>query len=142
MYYLVGFRDAIKVLHIIEQLCKLMLIKYLGALIDENLFWKHHILHIASKRTTSIGIIARLRQSYIQIADSTLFIIWYNSVGPSRQNSKKQNPTSSETCPSSHAFCDDKTHAVPYFISSSLLPLDLVYFTSVAILMHDVSNNT
>ena len=58
---LVGFRDAIKVLHIVEQLCKLMLIKYLGALIDENLFWKHHILHIASKRTTSIGIIARLR---------------------------------------------------------------------------------
>ena len=129
-----------------------MLIKYLGALIDENLFWKHHILHIASKRTTSIGIIARLRQFgplntlqhiyNIQIADSTLFIIWYNSVGPSRQNSKKQNPTSSETCPSSHAFCDDKTHAVPFFISSSLIPLDLVYFTSVAILMHDVSNNT
>ena len=39
-------------------------------------------------------------------------------------------------------FCDYKTHAVPFFISSSLLPLDLLYFKSVAILVHDVSNNT
>lgn len=38
-------------------------------------------------------------------------------------------------------FCDYKTHAIPLFISSSLLPLDLIYFKSVAILMHDVSNN-
>jgi len=36
-------------------------VKYLGVLIDENLSWKHHILHIASKISTSIGIIARLR---------------------------------------------------------------------------------
>ena len=39
-------------------------------------------------------------------------------------------------------FCDYKTHAVPFFISSSLLSLDLLYFKPVAILMHDVSNNT
>ena len=43
--------------------------------------------------------------------------------------------------PSPHVFCDYKTHAIPCFISSSLLPLDLLYFKSVAILMHDVSNN-
>ena len=37
-------------------------IRYLGMLIDENLSWKHHILHIASKISSSIiGIIARLR---------------------------------------------------------------------------------
>ena len=34
-------------------------------------------------------------------------------------------------------FCDYKTHAIPLFISSSLLPLDLLYFKSVA-----VSNDT
>ena len=39
-------------------------------------------------------------------------------------------------------FCDYKIHVVPFFISSTLLPLDHFYFTSVAILMHDVSNNT
>ena len=32
--------------------------------------------------------------------------------------------------------------AVPFFISSSLLPVDFLYFKSVANLMHDVSNNT
>ena len=39
-------------------------------------------------------------------------------------------------------FGDYKAHAVPFFISSSLLPLDLLYFKSVAVLMYDVSNNT
>ena len=34
-----------------------------------------------------------------------------------------------------------KSHAIPFFISSNLLPLDLLYFKSVAILMHDVFNN-
>jgi len=63
-------------------------------------------------------------------------------VGPSRQNSWKQNPKSSEMCPSPHVFFYYKSHAIPVFISSSLLPLDLLYFKSVAILMHDVSNNT
>ena len=36
-------------------------VKYSGVLIDENLSWKHHVLHKASKISTSIGIIARLR---------------------------------------------------------------------------------
>ena len=39
-------------------------------------------------------------------------------------------------------FGDYKAHAVPFFISSSLLPLDLLYFKSVAVFMYDVSNNT
>ena len=39
-------------------------------------------------------------------------------------------------------FGDYKAHTVPFFISSSLLPLDLLYFKSVAVLMYDVSNNT
>ena len=38
-------------------------------------------------------------------------------------------------------FGNYKSHAVPFFISSNLLPLDLLYFKSVAILMHDVFNN-
>ena len=36
-------------------------VKYLGVLIDEKLSLKHHILYKASKISTSIGIIARLR---------------------------------------------------------------------------------
>ena len=36
-------------------------VKYLGMLTDETLSWKNHILHIASKISTSIGTIVRLR---------------------------------------------------------------------------------
>ena len=46
--------------------------------------------------------------------------------------------------PQKHAlmyFGDHKSHAVPYFLSSRFLPLDFLYFKSVAILMHDISNN-
>ena len=36
-------------------------------------------------------------------------------------------------------FGDYNSHAVPYFVSSSFLPLDLLYFKSVAIpVMHDI----
>ena len=64
-------------------------------------------------------------------------------MGPSRKNSEKQNITSSEMCSSPYVsmfFCDNITHAIPLFISSSPLPLDVLYFKSVG-LMHDVSNS-
>ena len=32
-------------------------------------------------------------------------------------------------------------HAIPYFLSSNILPLNMLYFKSVAILMHDITNN-
>ena len=38
-------------------------------------------------------------------------------------------------------FSDYKSHALPFFTSSRLLPLDMLYFKSVAMMMHDVSNN-
>ena len=38
-------------------------------------------------------------------------------------------------------FGDYNSHAVLYFVSSRFLPLDLLYFKTVAILMHDTSNS-
>ena len=38
-------------------------------------------------------------------------------------------------------FGDYNSHAVPCFVSSSFLPLNLLYFKSVAILMHDISKS-
>ena len=38
-------------------------------------------------------------------------------------------------------FGDYNSHAVPYFVSSSFFPLDLLCFKSVAVLMHDISNS-
>ena len=37
-------------------------------------------------------------------------------------------------------FSDSNSDAVPYFVPSSILPLDLLYFKSIAILMH-ISNS-
>ena len=37
---------------------------------------------------------------------------------------------------------DCKSHAIPFLISSRLLPLDVLYFKAVAIMMHDASNNS
>ena len=38
-------------------------------------------------------------------------------------------------------FADYKSHAEPYFLSSRFLPLNFLYYKSVAFLMHDISNN-
>ena len=38
-------------------------------------------------------------------------------------------------------FGDLNSHAVPYFVSFNFLPLDLLYFKSVVIVMHDISNS-
>ena len=40
------------------------------------------------------------------------------------------------------SFGDHNSHSVPYFVSSSFLPLDLLYFKSVAILMHSEISNS
>ena len=38
-------------------------------------------------------------------------------------------------------FGEFNAHAVPFFVSSNLLPLNFLYFKSTAALMHDVFNN-
>jgi len=121
-------------------------------LIDENLSWKHYLLRKASKISTSIGIIARLRHF---VSLSILQHIYKSLIQPYLLYGValwgRADKTHRNKIPCLHDqkralrlmfFCDYKTHAIPLFISSSLLPLDLLYFKSVAILMHDVSNNT
>ena len=124
-------------------------VKYLGVLIDENLSWKHHISHIASKISMSIGIIARLRH-FVPLY--TLHHIYRSLIQPyllygivawgragKIYRTKILRLQKRALC--LMFFGDYKSHAIPFFISSNLLPLDLLYFKSVAILMHDVFNN-
>ena len=38
-------------------------------------------------------------------------------------------------------FSDRRIHAIPLFVRFGVLPLNMLYFTYSAILMHDISNN-
>ena len=124
-------------------------IKYLGVLIDENLSWSYHIAHVASKISKSIGIISRIRH-FVPL--STLHHIYRSLIQPYLMygivawcNTAKVHRTKLLTLQKRALrlmyFADYKSHAIPFFISSRLLPLDMLYFKSVAVIMHDVSNN-
>ena len=111
---------------------------------------EHYILHIASKTSTSIVIIAKLRHF---VPFNTSQHIYRSLIQPhllygitawGRANKIHRNKILSlqKRALRLMFFGDYKAQAVPFFISSSLLPLDLLYFKSVAVLMYDVSNNT
>ena len=80
--------------------------------------------------------------SYLQITHSTLFIVWNCSMWPCWENLYRAKILRLQKRALRLMFFGDyKSHAVPFFISSNRLPLDLLYFKSVAISMHDVFNN-
>ena len=120
-------------------------VKYLSVLIDENLSWKYHIALIASKISKTIGIIASLRHFvplntlhhiYISLIQPYLLygiVAW----GQAAKTYKNKILILQKRALRLMFFGDYNSHAVPYFVSSSFLPLDLLYFKSVAILMHD-----
>ena len=124
-------------------------VKCLGVLIDENLSWKYHIAYLASKMSKIIGIIARLRHfvpltilrhihiSLIQTYLSYGIVAW----GQSAKTNRNKILVLQKRALRLMYFCDYKCHAVPYFLSSRFLPLDFLYFKSVALLMHDISND-
>ena len=37
-------------------------------------------------------------------------------------------------------FADKQEHAIPFFLDSNFLPIQMIYFEKIASLMHDVSN--
>ena len=124
-------------------------VKYLGILIDNNLTWKHHISHIASKISKTIGVIARLRhflptQTLIQIYNS--LILPYLSYGlmvwgqASKRHINKISILQKRVLRLIY-FGKYTSHAIPFFVSANILPLDLLYFKTVATQMHDISNH-
>ena len=124
-------------------------VKYLGVLIDENLSWKQHIFHIASKISISIGIISRLRH-FVPL--NTLCHIYKSLIQPyllygivawgqADKTHRNRILLLQKRALRLMFFGEFNAHAVPFFVSSNLLPLDFLYFKSTAVLMHDVFNN-
>ena len=54
-------------------------VRYLGIIIDNNLFWKHHIDHIAIKMSRTVGLICKLRRF---LPRHTLLTIYRSVVAP------------------------------------------------------------
>ena len=114
--------------------------------INKTLSWKYHIAQIASKISKSIGIIASLRHFvplntlhhiYISLIQPYLLygiVAW----GQAAKTYKNKILILQKRALRLMFFGDYNSHAAPYFVSSSFLTLDLLYFKSVAILMHDI----
>ena len=121
-------------------------VKYLGILVGSNLSWRYYIDFISSKISQGVGIISRLRHF---LPTSTLFIIYrsliepYISYGLAAWGQATASHLNKILLLQKRAlrlmyFSDSRTHAIPLFVSSSLLSLIMLYFKHIATLMHDI----
>lgn len=124
-------------------------VKYLGILLDGNLSWNSHIDYITVKISKTIGIIARLRHF---VPFNTLLNIYrslihpYISYGISVWGQAAQKYMNKILILQKRAlrlmyFATNREHAIPLFIASNVLPVDMLYYRTVSTLMHDVNNN-
>ena len=109
---------------------------------------KYHIGHITSKISKTVGIIARLRyyvptSVLLRIYQSLMFpylsygiVVW----GHAAQTYINQILVLQKRALRLIYFTSYRSHAIPLFISSNTIPINMLYFKSVSILMHDVFN--
>ena len=123
-------------------------VKYLGLLLDDNLSWKPHIDYISTKISKGIGIIARLRHL---VPFSTLLNIYRSLIEPyisyglvawgqAVNTHLNKIVTLQKRVVRLMHFSDYKAHSAPLFVNSGILPIKLLYFKSVASLLHDIAN--
>ena len=125
-------------------------VKFLGVFIDSNLKWSHHINYVALKISRIVGIIARLRHF---VPTQTLLMIYRSLILPYLTYG---------ICVWGHAskfflnkllilqkrvlcliyFTPRNEHAIPLFIKSMILPVTMIYFETIANLMHDISHGS
>ena len=119
-------------------------------LIDENLSRSYQIAHIASKISKSIGSNSRIRHSvplsilhhiYRSLIQQYLMYGIVERGVMLQKIHRTKLLTLQKRALRLMYVAANKSHAIPFFISSRLLPLDMLYFKSVAMMMHDVSNN-
>ena len=122
-------------------------VKYLGVLLDSNISWKFHINNVALKITRTVGVVSRLRhfvprttllniyQSYHPASSD----IWFGGLGSSCQNYLQNILVLQKRVLRLMYFSEPRAHAVPVFISSKILPLQMLYAEKVSSIMFDVS---
>lgn len=123
-------------------------VKYLGILIDCHLSWKHQIDYISTKVSKTVGLIAKLRHFVPQDTLLTLYkslIYPYLSYGICAWGQASKSLLNKLLILQKRAlkfifFNDKRDSAIPLFVKSKVLPLNLMYCQSIANLMHDVVN--
>ena len=125
-------------------------VKFLGVLIDKNLTWRPHIDRIASKSSKIVGIIARLRHhvplnTLLQIYRQLIFPYTLYGIpawGQAAQCDLKKILTLQNRALRLIFFSSKRSHAFPLFITSNILPVNMLYFQTVSAIMHDVSTSS
>ena len=125
-------------------------VKYLGVLLDSNLSWKFHINNVALKISRTVGVVASLRHF---VKRTTLLntyqslIVPYLTYGLAAWGQAAKTHLQTILVLQKPAlrlmtltyFSEPRAHAVPSFISSKILPLQLLYAEKVSSIMFDVS---
>ena len=120
-------------------------IKYLGVLMDKNLSWKYHVEHVLSKISKTVGMISKLRHF---VPKHTLLNIYKSLIGPYLSyclviwGQTSQSNWSAILVLQKRVlrFLDKREHAIPFFVATNILPVDILFYENVRTLMHDVKN--
>ena len=128
-------------------------VKYLGVLTEGNLSWKHHINYISTKIIKGIGIIARLRHRSLLLVPRTALLSNYRSLiephisyglvywGQATNTHLKKIVILQKRVLRLMYFFDYTSHSAPLFACSGILPIKMLYFKSVASLLHDIEKS-
>ena len=119
-------------------------------MIDSHLTWKPHIDYVTTKISKTIGVIARLRHF---VPQSILLNLYRSLVFPylsygliawgQASKSILYKILMLQKCVIRLVyFLAYREHSLPFFVSSNILPIELLCFETVSVFMHDVSNNT
>ena len=123
-------------------------VKYLGVLLDSNLSWKFHINNVALKVSRTVGVVARLRRFFPHINLLNIYqslILPYLTYGLAAWGQAAKLPIYKIfSCFKNESFVwgiflKPRRHALPLFICSKILPLQILYAEKGSSIMFDVS---
>ena len=125
-------------------------VKYLGVLIDNHLSWKYDVDYIAVKISKIVGIISRLRHFVPFCTLRSIYqslILPYLTYGLTAWGQAANTHLNKLLLLQKRAlrlmyFLNPRSHAIPSFISSKILPIHLLYLEAILHSMYDVSNNS
>ena len=116
-------------------------------MIDNHLSWKHHINYVALIISRNIGILSKLRQF---VPPKTLFGI-YNSLifpylsyglvawGQAAKTHLEKLLILQKRAVRLINFAPFRSHAVPYFLHSNIMPITMLYFKLSSMLMFTIT---